>query len=121
MKVENDIRPQVNIKQLKPLKNNQKTIASKTPSFTGFSPVAVLNFLDTSPAWGACAVDLGFMVTPRTVTDFGRGADAGFETMRREGMGTTNHSSVGLYGALAGLALATGINRSYGLTKGVKS
>jgi hypothetical protein len=114
MKVENDIRPQLNIKQLKP---NTK----QNTSFTGFNPTAVLNFLDTSPAWGACAVDLGFMVTPRTITDFGRGADAGFETMRREGMGTTNHSSVGLYGALAGLALATGINRTYGLNNGIKA
>ena len=90
---------------------------AKTQSFTGFSPVPLLNFLDTNQAWGACAVDLGFMVVPRTATDFGRGADAGFETMRREGLGTTNHSCVGLYGTLAGMALATALNRSYGLGK----
>ena len=117
MKVENDIKHQLNIKQIQP-RNKQNGIAvtsipTKNQSFTGFSPVPLLNFLDTNQAWGACAVDLGFMVVPRTATDFGRGADAGFETMRREGLGTTNHSSVGLYGTAAGMALAAALNRSY--------
>jgi hypothetical protein len=103
---------QVNINQQK-LQSGSHTPA-KQPSFKGAE--AFLNFLDTSPAWGACAVDLGFMVIPRTLTDFKRGPNAGFETMRREGMGTTNHSSVGLYGTLAGLLLATGINSAYGFT-----
>ena len=49
------------------------------------------------------------MVLPRTITDFSRGTDAGMETARREGMGTANHSMVGVYGTLAGLALAAGI------------
>lgn len=131
MKVENDIR-QLNIKQLqqKGITNPKKLTAiprqynegaKNAPNFTGLSPVGFFNFLDTSPAWGACFVDLGFMVLPRTLTDFSRGADAGFETMRREGMGTTNHSSVGLYGAAAGLALASGINRAYGLNQGLKA
>jgi hypothetical protein len=105
---------QVNINQQKP-QSGSHTPAHQ-PSFKGWE-TPILNFLDTSPAWGACAVDLGFMVAPRTITDFGRGSDAGFETMRREGMGTTNHSSVGLYGTLAGLLLATVINSSYGFTK----
>jgi len=121
MKVENDIRQQLNIKQIPQRNTNRIKIQNNngsSQSFTGFNPVTMLNFLDTSPAWGACFVDLGFMVLPRTATDFSRGADAGFETMRREGMGTTNHSSVGLYGAAAGLALATGINRAYNLKKG---
>jgi hypothetical protein len=113
MNITNDIR-QVNIKQLKP--QSGAHTPAKQPSFKGLG-TPILNFLDSSPAWGACAVDLGFMVIPRTTTDFGRGADAGFETMRREGMGTTNHSSVGLYGTLAGLLLASGINSAYGLTK----
>ncbi len=119
MKIENDIKPQITIKQIQ-RKNNTNGLTvtpAKTQSFTGFSPVPLLNFLDTNQAWGACAVDLGFMVVPRTATDFGRGADAGFETMRREGLGTTNHSCVGLYGTLAGMALATALNRSYGLGK----
>ena len=75
-----------------------------------------LNFLDTSPAWGACAVDFGFMVLPRTLTDFfSRGPEVGIETARREGMGAVNHASVCLYGAAAGTAVATGINRMYQL------
>ncbi|MCM1338558.1 MAG: hypothetical protein NC191_02675 [Muribaculaceae bacterium] len=115
MKLENDIK----IRQIKPqyAKNEISKPAKQSTSFTGVSPTAVLNFFDTNQAWGACAVDLGFMVLPRTVTDFGRGANAGFETMRREGLGTANHSSVGLYGAGAGLALATALNGAYGLTK----
>ncbi len=82
------------------------------PNFTGMGDLA-LRFLDTNQAWGACAVDLGCMVLPRTITDFSRGTDAGMETARREGMGTVNHSMVGVYGTLAGLALAAGINGMY--------
>ena len=85
MKIENDIK----LRQIKPQYNknsNLKTANTSAPSFTGVSPTAVLNFFDTNQAWGACAVDLGFMVLPRTATDFSRGANAGFETMRREGL-----------------------------------
>ncbi len=90
--------------------NNQPQTAN--PNFTGMGDLA-LRFLDTNQAWGACAVDLGCMVLPRTITDFSRGTDAGMETARREGMGTVNHSMVGVYGTLAGLALAAGINGMY--------
>lgn len=93
---------------------SQKNNLKSNPNFTGWIDTT-LRFLDTNQAWGANAVDLGSMVLPRTITDFGRGPEAGFETMRRESMGTINDSSVGGYGTLAGLALATGINGSYGL------
>lgn len=125
MKLENDIR-QINIRQVKQLnynkgfkpvvKNYQQAPITTQPNFTGGIDLA-LRFLDTSPAWGACAVDLGCMVLPRTLTDFSRGVDAGMETARREGMGTVNHASVGMYGALVGLALATGINGAFNLGK----
>lgn len=103
--------------------NNQNRPANKagqiksvhTPNFTGFSPIEILKFLDTSPAWGANAVDFTCMVLPRTITDFGRGPAAGMETARRESMGTINDSAVGLYGTLVGLALAMGINKAFGL------
>ena len=122
MKVEQNLR-QVNIQQVKP--NNAKgslvqrsvdynPVKSNT-SFTGAGFIPFLNFLDTSPAWGACAVDFGFMVLPRTLTDFTRGADVGIETMRREGMGATNHASVCLYGAAAGALVAAGVNNMYQL------
>lgn len=119
MKVEN--YRQVNIKQIQP-QNRNKGFTTKeqtynsSPNFKG-SVDTVLRFLDTNQAWGANAVDFCFMVTPRTLTDFTRGTDAGFETARREGAGTTNHSLVGAYGMLAGLALATGINRVYNFGK----
>ncbi len=114
MKVENDFR-QTYIKPLKTRQHNGFTNNQQNksnPNFTGAFDIA-LRFLDTNQAWGACAVDFGCMVLPRTITDFGRGTDAGMETARREGMGTFNHSMVGVYGALAGLALATGINSIY--------
>ncbi len=86
----------------------------QNPNFTGAE--AMLRFLDTNQAWGANAVDFFCMVLPRTITDFGRGPEAGLETARRESMGTINDSSVGAYGLAAGLALAMGINKAYGLT-----
>ncbi len=95
---------------------SQKQNRKNNPQFTGWVDTT-LRFLDTNQAWGANAVDLGFMVLPRTATDFGRGPEAGFETMRRESMGTINDSAVGAYGTLAGLALATGINGTYGLSE----
>lgn len=114
MIVENHIK-QLNTQttpQLKGFTKRQYNTQNANPNFTGAGDLA-LRFLDTNQAWGACAVDLGCMVLPRTLTDFSRGADAGMETARREGMGTANHSMVGVYGTLAGLALATGINRMY--------
>ena len=101
-----------------PQKNDQNSLKHNNaynPNFTGI--VDVLKFLDTSPAWGANAVDFFCMVLPRTLTDFGRGVDAGMETARRESMGTINDSAVGAYGTLAGLALAMGINKAFGLGK----
>lgn len=84
------------------------------PNFTGVS--SLLRFLDTNQAWGANAVDLCSMVIPRTTVDFvNRGPEAGVETGRRESMGTANHSLVGVYGTLAGFALAAGFNKKYGI------
>ena len=115
----------VNIKQIQQPKNNinkgfttrQNNYKNQSnPNFTGGADL-FLRFLDTNQAWGANAVDLFCMVLPRTLTDFSRGADAGIETARREGMGTANHSLVGAYGTLAGMLLATGINSMYKLGK----
>ena len=111
-----DSLQQFNNYQNRPIQNSKKNPAQANPNFTGL-PIAaaqVLNFLDTSPAWGANFVDFAFMVTPRTLTDFTRGVNAGMETARRESMGTINDSSVGLYGTLAGAALATGVAKAYG-------
>ena len=114
-----------NIKQIQQPKSNlNKGFTTKqvnyqnksNPNFTGGADL-FLRFLDTNQAWGANAVDLCCMVLPRTITDFGRGVDAGIETGRREGMGTANHSLVGAYGTLAGMLLATGINSMYKLGK----
>lgn len=118
MKVEQNFK-QTNIKQIQPkyidnkgFTQRQNQYKKTNPNFTGGADL-FLRFLDTNQAWGANAVDLFCMVLPRTLTDFSRGVDAGTETLRREGMGTANHSMVGAYGTLAGLALASGINGMY--------
>lgn|SRR5574344_1286757 len=119
MKVEENFR-QLNIKQIQPNNNGgiklRQPVLQNRPSFTGI-PDEVLRFLNTNQAWGANAVDFFCMVLPRTLTDFTRGIDAGTETMRRESMGTINDSSVGLYGTVAGMALAMGINKFYNFGK----
>lgn len=123
MKIEQNL----NIRQIQQNNTNKKIVArplntsymtkqDKNPTFTGFSFVPFLNFLDTNPAWGASAVDFGFMVFPRTMTDLiSRGPNVGIETGRREGMGAVNHASVCLYGAGAGALVAAGLNRMYQL------
>lgn len=97
---------------------NQQQNTKNQPQFKGVGDVAVqaLRFLDTNQAWGACAVDLGCMVIPRTLTDFTRGASAGLETMRREASGTANHAAIGpVYGTLAGMLVASAVNAKYGI------
>lgn len=74
-----------------------------------------LRFLDTNQAWGATAVDVGSMVLPRTIVDFQRGVDAGLETATRESSSSANHALVGVYGALAGVLLASSLNNKFGI------
>lgn len=77
-------------------------------------PSVFLRFLDTNQAWGANLVDIGSMVIPRTYYDTKhRGLATGLETGRRESTGTFNHAMVGVYGTVAGAALAMGLNRAY--------
>ena len=94
----------------------QKIQEKQNPQFKGFGD-GVLRFLATNQAIGANAVDVGFMVAPRTGTDFiERGPNAGFETLRREASGTTNHTLIGVYGGLSGAVIAAllGLNSQFG-------
>ena len=94
----------------------QKIQEKQNPQFKGFGD-SVLRFLATNQAIGANAVDVGFMVAPRTGTDFiERGPNAGFETLRREASGTTNHTLIGVYGGLSGAVIAAllGLNSQFG-------
>lgn len=122
MKIESDIRqfntkPELKAAVRKSTATMSAAEQTKTaPSFTGGVDM-LLRFLDTNQAWGANLVDLGFMVFPRSVTDYTRGIAAGNETLRREGSGTANHSMIGMYGTAAGLALAAGLNKAYKLGK----
>ncbi len=88
-----------------------------TPSFKGIeAPIAALKWLSESPALGACAVDLGSMVIPRTITDMkNRGVDAGTETGIREGSSTANHLAVGAVGMLAAAVTSASINKAHGI------
>lgn len=97
-----------------PQKNQNKQQTNQYQNFDGAVDLA-LRFLDTSPAWGATAVDVGSMVLPRTMVDFQRGPDAGVETLTRESSSSVNHALVGIYGALSGLLLASALNGRFGI------
>lgn len=95
---------------------NKKLGLNSKPNFKGIGSVAVqsLRFLGDSPAIGACAVDLGSMVIPRTVVDTkNRGLDAGTETAVREASSTVNHAIVGVVGLGAATALSGAFNNKF--------
>lgn len=107
-------------KQFNQPKQNNNNQAPKDVAFTSAwgtmmaIPSVFLRFLDTNQAWGANLVDIGSMVVPRTYYDTKhRGLATGLETGRRESTGTFNHAMVGVYGTVAGAALAMGLNRAY--------
>lgn len=101
--------------------NNNQQKNSSNPNFKG--PVGTafqagtqfFNFLNTSPAIGACFVDFGFMVTPRTAVDFNRSVNAGMETGFRESMGTFNHALAGAAGLVAGYLVSSAFNKANGV------
>ena len=98
------------------INQNMNTNTNNDPVFRGGTDV-FLRYLATNQAVGANAVDVSFMVVPRTANDtIRRGPTAGLETGRREATGTVNHSLVGVYGITAGAlaALLMGIDRKYG-------
>ena len=83
----------------------QNQTIKKNPQFK--SADGILRYLAVNQAVGANAVDLSFMVIPRTGSDMiRRGPLAGMETLRREIMGTINDSLIGVYGILGGAIAA---------------
>ncbi len=106
------------IQQTTPQIQQNQYRKSNNVQFTGaFDAFTMsLRFLETNQAWGANLVDVGSMVIPRSAIDLAnRGPAAGMETVRREGSGTANHSLVGVYGTIAGAALAAALNNKYGI------
>ncbi len=96
--------------------NQNLNTCNSHPEFKGGTD-AFLRYLAINQAVGANAVDLSFMVIPRTTSDaIRRGPAAGLETGRREITGTVNHSLVGVYGITAGAIAAAimGIDNKYG-------
>ena len=117
MKIQ-QIAPQIQQIQNKQKYENNQQNNNNNLKFTGGFDAATLflRFLDTNQAWGANAVDLASMVIPRTTVDLvNRGPAAGMETGRREASGTANHSLVGVYGTIAGFAIAAALNKKYGV------
>ena len=105
-------QPNIRHHQNNKIKNN-----SQSPSFKGAFGVGTqaLNFLNTSPAIGACFVDFFSMVFPRTMVDFSRSKDAGLETGFRESSGTTNHAMAGIVGLGAGYLVSSRFNKTNGV------
>ena len=95
--------------------NNSKSVNNNSIGFKGTGFTTVMDYLATNPVWGATAVDVGSMGTPRVIVDtYNRGGGAGFETGFREYSSTANDASVGLYGLAAGAALG-GMLSKYGV------
>lgn len=103
------------INQISQVNINREDKQENKQNFKGFGD-GLLRFFATNQAVGANAVDVAFMVAPRTATDlFGRGPLAGLETFRREIMGTVNDTLIGAYGIAAGatISLLLGLNKKY--------
>ncbi len=107
---------QPNIKAITDKKQNNSK-GNANPGFKGAFEVGtqVLNFLNTSPAIGACFIDFSSMVLPRTIVDFTRSPDAGMETGFRESSGTINHAMAGVVGLGAGYAVSHAFNKQNGV------
>lgn len=99
----------------KKISQNQNT----SPNFKGGLLYGLgtqaFNFLNTSPAIGACFVDFASMVAPRSAVDFSRSKDAGIETSIREGSGTVNHALAGAVGLGAGYLVSAAFNKANGI------
>ena len=109
-------QPKTLTKNLSINTNNNTNPSFKGPvDFVAQGITQALNFLNTSPAIGACFVDFGFMVTPRTAVDFSRSLDAGVETGIREGSGTINHAMAGAVGLGAGYLVSSAFNKANGV------
>lgn len=65
---------------------------------SGAGVAQAVNFLKTNEVLGATSVDVGSMVVPRSIIDFGRNGIAGFETVCRELVSVTNHLMIGAFG-----------------------
>ncbi|MBQ3642476.1 hypothetical protein II906_11220 [bacterium] len=82
----------------------------------GTALLSGLRGINTSPAIGACAVDLCSMVLPRTFIEFkNRGVQSGIEAGIREGSGCALHANVGLIGLGAAALLSQGFNKAHGI------
>lgn len=98
-------------------RENKEQRKNTNPAFKGLYDIGTqaLNFLNTSPAIGACFIDFSSMVLPRTIVDFSRSPDAGMETGFRESSGTLNHAMAGVVGLAAGYGVFSAFNKQNGI------
>lgn len=101
------------------LNNKQQNYAKGKNSDVAFKGaenfVQFLRFLDTNQSWGAVAIDVTCMDTPRTIIDFTRSPEAGLETARRDFSSTANNVLTGAYGLGAAWLFAGGLNQQFGI------
>lgn len=101
------------------LNNRQQNNAKGKNSDVAFKGaenfVQFLRFLDTNQSWGAVAIDVTCMDTPRTIIDFTRSPEAGLETARRDFSSTANNVLTGAYGLGAAWLFAGGLNKQFGI------
>ncbi len=112
MKIQNTPKIQLN-------NDKKQTIDNKSsikPSFKGGELVTTaLNFIQTNQAVGATLVDAGCMCMPRTIVDFTRSPEAGWETARREFSSNINDAALGAYGLGSAFLLSGAFNSKYGV------
>ncbi len=89
--------------------NNNHNKTSVKPVFGN----AVMNYLATNQAIGAFAVDMGFMVIPRTTIDFTRTPEAGMETGRRELVSCLLYTGMGFFGLAAAFMVGALKSKQY--------
>lgn len=95
---------------------NNRNFGKNNVSFKGAETVLLsgLGWMKNNPAMGACAVDMGSMVIPRTVVETkDRGKQSGIETFIREVSSLLIHATMGLVGYKAASAISGEFNSKH--------
>lgn len=97
---------------------NNRNFGNNKVSFKGAETVLLsgLGWMKDNPAMGACAVDMGSMVIPRTIVETkDRGKQSGIETFIREISSLLIHATMGLIGYGAATAISGNFNKQNGV------
>ena len=97
---------------------NNRNFGNNNVSFKGTETILLngLGWMKNNPAMGACAVDMGSMVIPRTVVETkDRGKQSGIETFIREVSSLLIHATMGLVGYKAASVISGEFNKKNGV------